>query len=153
MSKYEVRYVGDWISYIYDNETKESVRISNEDFVRLLNKQDKQISDLEAKLAEKEQIIKEMEQKIDERDKRIDRLEEDYYQETRQLEWVTEQLNEYEAIKNKYKTIFLDRFVDAKVEDARIWKEEYDKLQQQLAEKDSTIKTLIEDSKDRKSVV
>ena len=54
MSKYEVRYVGDWISYIYDNETKESVRISNEDFVRLLNKQDKQISDLEAKLAESE---------------------------------------------------------------------------------------------------
>lgn len=52
MSKYEVRYVGDWISYIYDNETKESVRISNEDFVRLLNKQDKQISDLEAKLVE-----------------------------------------------------------------------------------------------------
>lgn len=50
MSKYEVRYVGDWISYIYDNETKEAVRISNEDFVRLLNKQEQKIADLEAKL-------------------------------------------------------------------------------------------------------
>lgn len=49
----------------------------------------KQISDLEAKLAEKEKEIKA-------RDKRIDRLEEDYYQETRQLEWVNEQLTEAE---------------------------------------------------------
>lgn len=51
-------------------------------------------------------------------------------------------LAEHEAIKNKYKTIFLDRFVDAKVEDARIWKEKYDQLKEQLAEKDSQIEQL-----------
>lgn len=57
MSRYEVRYVGDWISYIYDNETKEAVRIGNEDFVRLLNKQDKQISDLEQQLSLTEKAL------------------------------------------------------------------------------------------------
>ena len=51
-------------------------------------------------------------------------------------------LAESEAIKKKYKTIFLDRFVDAKVEDARIWKEKYDQLKQQLAEKDAEIEEL-----------
>ena len=49
---------------------------------------------------------------------------------------IESKLAEYEAIKKKYKTIFLDRFVDAKVEDARIWKEKYDQLKQQLAEKE-----------------
>lgn len=50
-------------------------------------------------------------------------------------------LAEYEAIKKKYKTIFLDRFVDSKVEDARIWKEKYDQLKQQLAEKDAEVQS------------
>ena len=56
-------------------------------------------------------------------------------------------LAEYEEIKKKYKTIFLDRFVDAKVEDAKIWKEKYDQLKQQLAEKEKELAYMTKQAK------
>lgn len=66
--------------------------------VEIISNKDQQLADLEAKLAEKEKEIKA-------RDKRIDRLEENYYQETRNLEWVNEQLTEAEKQLEKQASI------------------------------------------------
>lgn len=64
--RYELRYVGDWHCYVYDNEKKQGAELcSLDDSVRVFNEQDKTIKDLEAKLAEKEQEINDICQNYD----------------------------------------------------------------------------------------
>ena len=62
--RYELRYVGDWYCYVYDNEKQQGADIcSLDDSVRIFNEQDKKIKDLETKLADLQQEqIKEMQE-------------------------------------------------------------------------------------------
>lgn len=106
------QYDGD--SFIYD--LKEDKRIDDlSQCAYILNK-------YEAKLAESEKNYNDSKEL----------WAEQFHSLTEQINILEQKLAEYEEIKKKYKTIFLDRFVDAKVEDARIWKEKYDQLKKQL---------------------
>lgn len=62
--RYELRYVGDWYCYVYDNEKQQGADIcSLDDSVRIFNEQDKKIKDLETKLADLQQEqVKEMQE-------------------------------------------------------------------------------------------
>lgn len=130
-----------------------------------IGKLETKISDLEAKLAESEhrneqlvdalngevfinyklpmenaqlkQQLGEKEKEIEARDKRIDILEENYYQETRNLEWVNEQLTEAEKqLEEKEKKIRqLDNEKGMLLNNSmKLLKEKDDKLKSQPAE-------------------
>lgn len=119
MSRYEVRYVGDWISYIYDNESKEEVKISKEDFVRLLNKQEEQIADLETKLADSNEShyknIVELTKIATEKDRKIDQLKQQLAEKEKELEEV-----------KKSKTYIMN--FGGKVKEVRVLDDNQDKI-------------------------
>lgn len=104
------------------------------------------------KLELNEQIIKEMTQETDYHLSRIERLEEQYFQESKQCEWLNQQLNEYEKLKNKYKTNFIEGFVDLKVNEAQVLKDNCVKFKTQLdnaKEQSAALKQELSDKEDK----
>ena len=136
--RYELRYVGDWYCYVYDNEKQQGADIcSLDDSVRIFNEQDKKIKDLETKLADlqQEQIqeMQEHQEAMELADKTITNLVED---DRASQEWYKKQLAESES-----------RFQAHKQNDARIIQDQTDlieNLRQQLADTEEQNKRVLE---------
>lgn len=139
--RYELRYVGDWYCYVYDNEQQQGADIcSLDDSVRIFNEQDKKIKDLETKLADMEQEqIKEMQEHQEAMklaDKTIKATEEQNKRVLEKLELIVRANQELEQ---KLAESFTEKDVEGLIKD----REETIKfLKQQLAEKDKEIEML-----------